>query len=112
ELGHLLWACHRPLRWKAFRMHFSTPTPPRDEYVRIHKRESWKTALCGRLSWKAGVSRPQGEPSWYGARAGGEERFCELLALMYANGGFSRNSPDDLATLWDDCWHGGLARMV
>ena len=44
--------------------------------------------------------------------AGGEERFCELIALMHAHGGFARQPPRDLDGLWRICWDEGLARMA
>lgn len=111
ELGHVLWHLHRPLRWKKFRTEFGEPMPP--DYDEVHKRESFKTVSLGKkLSWMPGKPRPHGEPSWYGARGGGEERFCELIGLMYAHGDFSQSPPADLAELWDTCWSQGLARMT
>jgi hypothetical protein len=110
ELGHLLWQEHHPLRWKRFRAEFGEPLPP--DYVDLHKSESWKTTLAWRLSWYPGPQRPEGEPSWYGARAGGEERFCDLLGLMWAFGDFRKTPPQDLAELWDCCWTHGLSRMT
>lgn len=104
ELGHLLWNLHRPLRWKRFRAEFGEPQP--DDYENIHMWESAKTA--GSL----GKVRPKGEPSHYGARGGGEERFCELLGLMWAQGDFTKPPPEDLAGLWDTCWEHGLSRMT
>jgi hypothetical protein len=41
-----------------------------------------------------------------------EERFCELIGLMYANGNFSKDPPADLVELWDTCWSAGLVRMT
>jgi hypothetical protein len=111
EIGHLLWEKHRPLRRMAFRRHFGDPMPEEDAYNLIHKRQSWKTAATHKLSWWAGPHRPSGQPSHYGALAGGEERFCELIALMYAHGDFSKDPPSDLAELWDVCWSEGLPRM-
>ena len=110
ELGHVLWNGHSPLRWKKFREAFGAPQPA--DYLGLHRSESWKTAALGRLSWLAGPHRPAGEPSWYGALAGGEERFCELIALMYANEDFVEASPPDLHELWHVCWTHGLARMT
>lgn len=104
ELGHVLWAAHQPLRWKRFRGEFGAPRP--EDYDGIHKQESWKTAAAG------GRLRPTGEPSYYGAMGGGEERFCELIALMYARGGFDREPPSDLADRWNLCWEAGLSRMT
>ncbi|GEM_PF-1594546 len=101
ELGHLLWAEHQPLRSHTFRSAFGEPLPP--DYERIYKLEAWKAFL---------FRRPDGEPSYYGARGGGEERFCEMIGLMWATGGFSDPPPADLATLWDCCWAHGLARMT
>ena len=110
ELGHVLWACHGPDRRKAFREEFGEPFPK--NYDQVHARESWKTPMFHDASWEFGLQRPEGEPSWYGARAGGEERFCELIALMYAHGDFSKEPPTDLARLWTVCWKHGLSRMV
>jgi hypothetical protein len=112
ELGHLLWLRHDPLRRKGFRTAFGDPLPP--DYDSLHRRESWKTPLALQLYLprRPGPHRPAGEPSWYGARAGGEERFCELIGLMYAHGDFSKEPPDDLADLWDCCWEHGLSRMT
>ena len=110
EMGHVLWSCHQPLRSKAFREAFGAPEPR--NYNAIHLSESWKTPASFKLSWHPGPHRPKGEPSWYGARAGGEERFCELIGLMYAHGDFSKEPPSDLADLWDTCWTHGLSRMT
>jgi hypothetical protein len=110
ELGHVLYAAHRPLRWKLFRATFGAP-PPHD-YYEVHRRESWKTAVSWLLVRVPGPHRPKGEPSWYGARAGGEERFCELLGLMWASGDFSNSPPSDLGELWECCWEHGLSRMT
>ena len=112
ELGHLLWAAHQPLRRKRFRSAFGEPLPP--DYDCIHGREAWKTTLALNLNLplRPGHHRPEGEPSWYGARAGGEERFCELIGLMWAQGDFSDSPPADLEDLWDCCWTHGLARMT
>lgn len=38
ELGHVLWAVHRPLRWKHFRAEFGGPQP--HDCDEIHRRES------------------------------------------------------------------------
>jgi len=110
ELGHLLWHLHRPLHWKRFRQEFGEPRPV--NYDAMATAEAWKTAATGPASWFAGPHRPKGQPSWYGTRAGGEERFCELLGLMWAHGDFSKAPPGDLAELWDTCWDHGLARMT
>ncbi len=110
EIGHVLWAHHRPLRWKRFRLEFGAPPP--DDYYEVYQTLSWITPASHRLGWFAGPQRPSGEPSWYGANAGGEERFCELIALMYAHGDFSKNPPSDLAGLWDCCWTHALAKMT
>lgn len=104
ELGHVLWDLHRPHRWKRFRAEFGEPQP--DNYESIHKWESAKTAAT------LGKVRPHGEPSHYGANAGGEERFCELLGLMWACGDFTEFPPEDLTDLWDTCWEHGLSRMT
>ena len=112
EIGHLLWAKHQPLRRKRFRKYFGDPTPTWGDYIEIHKRHAWKTAATLTLSWWTGPHRPAGQPSHYGAHAGGEERFCELIALMYAHGDFSADPPPDLTELWDVCWSEGLSRMV
>ena len=110
ELGHVLWDLHRPLRWKHFCQEFGEPES--DGYDGQAAEEAWKTAVTWRFSWIPGPHRLQGQPSWYGARAGGQERFCELLGLMWAHGDFSKAPPDDLAALWDTCWDHGLARMT
>jgi hypothetical protein len=110
ELGHVLWNEHRPLRRKKFREAFGAPAP--DDYDRLYLTEGWKTAASGRLSWLSGPHRPYGEPSYYGARAGGEEKFCELIGLIYANEDFAENPPADLADLWNTCWDHGLSRMT
>lgn len=112
EIGHMLWAEHRPLRRKTFRKYFGDPAPEWEEYEKIYKRDSWKTATTHKLSWLAGPHRPAGQPSHYGVQAGGEERFCELIALIYANGDFSKDPPPDLEELWDVCWSEGLTRMT
>lgn len=110
ELGHILWASHQPLRWKRFRYAFGDPAP--EDYERLAAQEAWKTPTTWRFSWFPGLPRPTGQPSWYGARAGGQERFCETLSLMWANGDFSKPPPADLAELWDVCWDHGLSRMT
>jgi hypothetical protein len=110
ELGHLLWRQHRPLRWKLFREGFGEPEP--EGYEDLAEKEAWKTMVAWRSSWYPGLQRPKGEPSWYGARAGGQERFCELIGLMWAHGDFSNAPPNDLAELWDCCWEHGLSRMT
>ncbi|WP_035600615.1 hypothetical protein [Haloferula sp. BvORR071] len=110
ELGHVLWNEYRPLHWKKFREAFGEPAPA--DYLELYRTESWKTAASGRLSWLPGPHRPPGEPSWYGARAGGQERFCELIALMYASEDFAEPPPTDLRGLWQTCWDHGLSRMT
>jgi hypothetical protein len=110
ELGHVLWNEHQPLRRKKFREAFGAPEP--DDYDTLYLTESWKTAATHRLSWLPGIHRPHGEPSWYGARGGGGERFSEILGLMHANSDFAKPPPPDLAELWDTCWHHGLAHMT
>ena len=112
ELGHLLWLRHHPLRRRGFRAAFGDPLPP--DYDSLHRSESWKTPLALQfyLPRCPGPHRPAGEPSWYGARAGGEERFCELIGLMWAHGNFSEPPPADLSGLWDRCWEHGLSRMT
>ena len=95
ELGHVLWDLHRPRRWKLFREEFGEPEP--DDYDGQAAKEAWKTTVTGKLSWFPGPHRPKGQPSWYGARAGGQERFCELLGLMWAHGDFTQDPPCDLA---------------
>lgn len=113
EIGHLLWAEHKPLRNKTFRKYFGDPQPePWEEYEKIYKLYSWQTAVTMKLSWWAGPHRPVGQPSHYGAQGGGQERFCELIGLMYAHGDFSKDPPLDLEELWDVCWNEGLSRMV
>jgi len=110
ELGHILWDEHDPLRWKRFRAEFGGADP--EGYDGLAIKETWKTMIAGRLNWIPGPHRPKGEPSWYGARGGGQERFCELLGLMWAHDAFSKNPPKDLADLWDCCWNDGLSRMT
>lgn len=110
ELGHVLWELHQPLRWKRFREVFGEPTP--EDYDDVHKSESWKTPITPELFQWAGLRRPEGHPSWYGARGGGEERFCEIIGFMYARGDFTKLPPDDLSDLWNTCWEHGLARMT
>lgn len=110
ELGHILWDLHRPLRWKRFREEFGEPES--GDYDGQAAAEAWKTAATWKASWLPGPHRPKGQPSWYGARSGGQERFCELLGLMWANGDFSTPPPPDLANLWDCCWDHGLSRMT
>lgn len=110
ELGHVLWDLHRPLRWKRFREEFGEPES--SDYDGKAAEEAWKTAASWRFSRRTGPHRPVGQPSWYGARAGGQERFCELLGLMWAHGDFTEAPPRDLAELWDTCWEHGLSRMT
>lgn len=110
ELGHALWRLHCPLRWKRFREEFGEPEP--DDYDIQAAEQAWKTAATWRFSRLPGLHRPKGQPSWYGARAGGQERFCELLGLMWACGDFTEPPPDDLAALWEACWDHGLSRMT
>jgi len=110
ELGHVLWDHHRPDRSKPFRAEFGEQRP--EDYLQIHARESWKTVMSHLASWNSGLPRPPGEPSWYGAKGGGDERFCELIALMYAHGDFSKDPPPDLSGLWEVCWKYGLSRMT
>ena len=110
ELGHVLWRHHRPDRWKHFRQEFGKPKP--DNYEGMALRYGWRTAGAYKLSWLPGPHRPKGEPSVYGIRGGGQERFCELLGLMWAHGDFSKDPPRDLASLWDTCWEHGLSRMA
>jgi hypothetical protein len=110
ELGHILFNHHRPLRWKRFREAFGAPEPA--NYPDLYRTEAWKTASSGLLSWLPGPHRPAGEPSWYGTTAGGEERFCELIAFMYASEDFAEEPPSDLADLWETCWSHGLSRMT
>lgn len=109
ELGHILWATYHPLRWKRFRQEFGDPRP--SDYYDLARKEGWKTVASWSLSKLHGFNRPEGQPSWYGAKAGGEERFCELIAFMYANGDFSKSPPVDLEELWDCCMDDGLSRM-
>jgi hypothetical protein len=110
ELGHVLWRHHKPLRWKRFRQEFGEPCPR--NYEEIHKKYSAITAVSSKLSWYPGPHRPKGQSSWYGNYGGGEERFCELIGLMWANKDFSAEPPSDLTELWDACWNHGLARMT
>lgn len=106
EIGHVLWGGHHPLRWKRFRLEFGKPRPTDEASKEIHKKYSWRTA------GSRGIHRPNGEPSYYGKLGGGEERFCELIAYMYACGDFSKNPPSDLVALWECCWEHGLSRMI
>ncbi len=110
ELGHILWATHQPLRWPRFREEFGEPQPK--DYEGLAVKLGWVTVGAWKASWLTGPHRPKGEPSWYGARGGGAERFCELLGLMWANADFTTEPPGDLADLWHTCWHHGLARMT
>jgi hypothetical protein len=110
EIGHLLWNYYRPLRWKPFRTEFSAPRP--NDYQAVYEKVAWITPTSHAVGWLAGPQRPAGEPSWYGAKAGGEERFCEMIALIYAHGDFSKPPPPDLAGLWNCCWTHALARMT
>ena len=57
EVGHLLWAKHRPLRSRAFRRHFGDPAPDSPVYDAVHKRDSWITAATMKLSWWSGLHR-------------------------------------------------------
>lgn len=105
EVGHVLWHFYEPCRNRAFRSVFGVPEP--DNYHQIYRNLSWQgpaLQLLGR--------RPHGEPSPYGEQGGGEERFCELIGLMYATGGFDQCPPKDLRIMWETCWHHGLARMT
>jgi hypothetical protein len=110
ELGHVLWDLHRPLRWKSFRKEFGEPDP--EDYENKAREEAWKTAASWRFSKVSGPHRPKGQPSWYGARAGGQERFCELLGLLWAHGDFTKDPPGDLSKLWSCCQEHGLSRMI
>jgi len=110
ECGHLLWDLHRPFRWKRFREEFGEPES--DDYEGQAAEEAWKTAAAMHFTKRHGPWRPKGQPSCYGARAGGQERFCELIGLMWADGDFTSKPPADLADLWDTCWEHGLARMT
>lgn len=107
EMGHLLWELHQPCRDRVFKRHFGCVRPPEKEYLSIHRRHSSRGPVAAIL-----CLRHPGEPSSYGMLAGGEERFCELLALMYATGGFDRPPPADLEELWEVCWTHGLSNMV
>ena len=104
EVGHVLWYFYEPCRKRAFKRFFGSPAP--DDYDDIHAKLSWRGPLLPDLA------RPQGEPSPYGAEGGGEERFCELIGLMYARGGFDRRPPRDLRRMWSAAWDNGLARMT
>ena len=105
EVGHVLWHFYEPCRRPTFKRYFGADVP--DNYVDLHRSLSF----YGPIATFVGL-RPGGEPSPYGAQAGGEERFCELLGLMYATGGFDRRPPNDLKALWSACWNHGLARMT
>lgn len=105
EVGHILWHFYQPCRDRAFNRNFGVEAP--DDYEEIHR----KLAFYGPLAHTLRL-RPHGEPSPYGARGGGEERFCELIGLMYARGGFDQEPPGDLSALWNVCWNHGVARMT
>ena len=105
EVGHVLWHFYQPCRNLTFKRYFGAELP--DNYDDIHR----KLSFYGPLAAPVGL-RPRGEPSPYGAQAGGEERFCELLGLMYATGGFDQRPPKDLNAMWNACWNHGLARMT
>ncbi|MEI6236138.1 MAG: hypothetical protein WCT04_24040 [Planctomycetota bacterium] len=103
EVGHVLWHFYQPCRSRAFRRLFGVPQP--NDYSDIHERLSWYGPFMPCV-------RPPGEPSFYGAEGGGEERFCELIGRMYATGGFDNRPPKDLSAMWNACWNHGLARMT
>lgn len=105
EMGHILWNYYSPCDNRKFAQAFGAPQP--EDYDDIHRKYSPFSTLAETLRM-----RPENEPSPYGAKAGGEERFCELLGLMYASGGFDQAPPEDLEKLWNVCWHSGLADMV
>lgn len=102
EVGHVLWDFYDPCRNRMFRRWFGEPTPANYDSL---GNLPWRGPVLGK------VARPIGEPSHYGAAAGGEERFCELLGYMYAHGGFDRQAPSDLRRIWSVCWIHGLSRM-
>lgn len=111
ELGHLLWQEHHPMRRRLFAKKFGGKQPR--DYEEISEKYSRYTPATFSLSWYAGPHRPKGQPSWYGKKAGGEERFCDLIAFMYANcSDFASNPPPDLKTLWNACWTHGLSHMT
>lgn len=105
EIGHVLWHFYQPCRNATFKRYFGAEMP--DNYDDIHR----KLAFYGPIATTVRL-RPRGEPSPYGAQAGGEERFCELIGLMYTTGGFDQRPPKDLNTIWRACWNHGLARMT
>jgi len=105
EVGHVLWHFYEPCRDRKFAKYFGAPRP--DDYDDIHR----KLAFYGPIAATLGL-RPRGEPSPYGRDGGGEERFCELIGLMYATGGFDQHAPKDLQRMWSACWNNGLARMT
>ena len=63
EIGHMLWAEHRPLRRKTFRKYFGDPAPEWEEYEKIYKRDSWKTATTHKLSWLVRTGLPVNPPT-------------------------------------------------
>jgi hypothetical protein len=105
EIGHVLWYFYEPCRHPTFKRYFGAEQP--DNYDDIHR----KLSFYGPLATRVGL-RSHGEPSSYGAQGGGEERFCELIGLMYATGGFDQRPPNDLEAMWSVCWNHGLARMT
>jgi len=105
EVGHVLWHFYEPCCNRTFKRYFGAPMP--DNYDDIHR----KLALYGPFAATLRL-RPRGEPSAYGRDGGGEERFCELIGLMYATGGFDQRPPNDLRAMWRACWNHGLARMT
>lgn len=107
EIGHVLWHFYDPCRDRTFRRYFGAPMPKYEEYLDIHRQFSWK----GPVLHKTGF-RPQGEPSPYGEKGGGEERFCELIGLMYSSKHGFHKPPSDLRAMWRACWEHGLSRMT
>jgi hypothetical protein len=107
EIGHVLWHFYQPCRDPVFRRYFGAPTPDADDYHEIHKRLSWRGPVLHRTNL-----RPRGEPSPYGAAGGGDERFCELIGLMYSSDDGFHKPPSDLSSMWRACWANGLSRMT
>ena len=50
------------------------------------------------IMWES--RRPHGEPSAYGQKKGGEERFCEVLRLMYEHDFILSDKLSDIKDLW------------
>ncbi len=91
ELGHAFEHNFKLTRFADWKAHFAEPAP--DDYEEIN------TTLTRLKMWAS--PRPYGEPSVYGQKMGGEERFCEVLRLMYQNGFTLPGKFSDIEDLWD-----------